>query len=92
VAKILGPRGKMPNPKDGTVVDKPEDAIADLSENTARYRADVGRNIHVAVGKISWDKGKLSENIQTVIKALAHLKKSSVTLSTSMSPGIKLVQ
>lgn len=90
VAKILGPKGKMPNPKDGTVVDKPEDAVFDLSENIARYRADVGRNIHVAVGKISWDKDKLSQNIQTIIKALAHLKKSSVTLSTSMSPGVRL--
>jgi len=90
VAKILGLKGKMPNPKDGTVVEKPEDAVLDLSQNTARYRSDVGRNIHVAVGRISWEKDKLLENIQTVLKALAHLKKSSITLSTAMSPGIKL--
>jgi len=90
VAKILGPRGKMPNPKDGTVVDDPERTAQDLSENTTEYRADAGRNIHIAVGKISWEKAKLAANIEAVLKSLQHLKKTSVTLSTSMSPGIRV--
>lgn len=90
VAKILGPKGKMPNPKDGTVVDDPKSALEDLSGNVIGYRADIGRNIHIPVGKVSWDETKIIDNIRVVLKALAHLKKESVTLSPTMGPGIKI--
>jgi len=89
VAKILGPKGKMPNPKDGTVVDNPQTAQEELT-HMARYRADAGRNLHIAVGKASWDPKKIEENINAVLKALAHLKKESIALSPTMGPGIKI--
>ena len=90
VAKILGPKGKMPNPKDGTVVDDTKSALEDFGGKVTRYRADIGRNIHVPVGKVSWDDAKIAENISTVLKALAHLKKESVTLSATMGIGVKI--
>jgi len=89
VAKILGPKGKMPNPKDGTVVDDPKTAQEELAL-MARYRADSGRNLHIPVGKVSWEPKKLEENISAALKALAHLKKESITLSPTMGPGIKI--
>lgn len=90
VAKILGPKGKMPNPKDGTVVEDPKSAVADLAGNIVRYRQDLGGNIHLPVGKVSFDEKKISENISAVFKALAHLKKESATLSPTMGAGIRL--
>jgi large subunit ribosomal protein L1 len=90
LAKILGPKGKMPNPKDGTVVDDPKAVIEDLSEKIVRYRADAGRNIHMPVGKISWENNKLVENIAQVLKSLSRLKKESATISPTMGPGVKI--
>ena len=90
VAKTLGPIGKMPNPKDQTVVEKPEEVIPDLSEKIARYRADIGRNIHIAVGKVSWESEKIAENISAVLKALFHLKKESAVVGATMGPGVKI--
>jgi len=90
VAKILGPKGKMPNPKDQTVSDNPEAAAEDLGGKVAKYRADSGKNIHLPVGKVSWDPSKLSENVAAVLKAISHLKKQSVTLSPTMGPGVKI--
>ncbi|OQA52532.1 MAG: 50S ribosomal protein L1 [candidate division WS2 bacterium ADurb.Bin280] len=90
VAKVLGPKGKMPNPKDGTVVDDPKSVVEDLSKNVVRYRQDLGANIHLPVGKVSFESKKLAENIQAVLKALSHLKKESVTISPTMGPGIKI--
>lgn len=90
VAKILGPKGKMPNPKDGTVVEDPKTAAEDLSKNVVRYRQDLGGNLHLPVGKISFDSSKIVENIQAVLKSLAHLKKESATISPTMGPGVKL--
>lgn len=90
VAKILGPKGKMPNPKDGTVVEDPKTVANDLSVNVVRYRQDMGGNVHLPVGKVSFETEKLSENVQAVLKSLAHLKKVSATLSPTMGPGVKL--
>ncbi len=89
VAKILGPKGKMPNPKDGTVSDNPEQTAKDLDQ-IAPYRMDAGRNLHINVGKVSWENAKISENIVVVLKALTHHKKDSVTLSPSMGAGVKI--
>jgi large subunit ribosomal protein L1 len=90
VAKILGPKGKMPNPKDGTVVEDPKAVSEDLGKNVVRYRQDIGGNLHLPVGKVSFEAAKIAENIQAVLKSLAHLKKESVTLSPTMGPGIKI--
>ncbi|MDH4358984.1 MAG: 50S ribosomal protein L1 [Candidatus Berkelbacteria bacterium] len=90
VAKILGPKGKMPNPKDGTVAEDPKSAAQELSENIVRYRTDLGRNIHIPVGKVSWNDDKLAENIKAVLKGLSHLKKTNFALSPTMGPGVKV--
>lgn len=90
VAKVLGPKGKMPNPKDGTVVEDPKGAVEDLGKNIVRYRQDIGGNIHMPIGKVSFDNTKLVDNVNTILKALTHLKKESATLSPTMGPGIKL--
>lgn len=89
-AKILGPKGKMPNPKDGTVVENPKAAAEDLSKNIVRYKQDLGGNLHLPVGKVSFESAKIVENIQIVLKSLAHLKKESVTISPTMGPGVKV--
>jgi large subunit ribosomal protein L1 len=90
VAKILGPKGKMPNPKDGTVVEDIKAAIEDLSENIIRYRADVGHNLHMPIGRVSWSTEKLEENLSIILKSLIRFKKLSITLSATMGPGVKL--
>jgi len=90
VAKVLGPKGKMPNPKDGTVVEDPKAVAEDLSRNVVRYRQDLGGNLHMPVGKVSFNSAKIVENIQVVLKSLAHLKKDSVTISPTMGPGVKV--
>lgn len=90
LAKVLGPKGKMPNPKDGTVVDDPKLVIEDLSKRIVRYRTDAGRNIHMPVGKVSWESTKLVENIEQVLKSLSRLKRESVTISPTMGPGVKI--
>ncbi len=88
VAKILGPKGKMPNPKDGTVVDDPQAHLEELGERIVRFRADAHRNVHIPVGRVSWADEKLLENIQAALKTLASEKKLSVTLSPTMGPGV----
>ena len=90
VAKILGPKGKMPNPKDGTVVEDPKTAVEDLGGNVVRYRTDLGNNIHMPIGKVSWDEKKIEENLRTVLKSLARFKIASATLSPTMGPGVKI--
>lgn len=90
VAKILGPKGKMPNPKDGTVVEDPKALVGDLSEKIVRYRADLGQNLHIPIGKVSWNNEKLEENLNLVLKSLVRFKKLSVTLSATMGPGVKI--
>ncbi len=89
VAKILGPRGLMPNPKDGTVVDDPDKARGEMAE-MARYRADAQRNIHITIGKVSWESKKLVENIKVALKGLGKYKKDTVAISPTMGPGIKI--
>lgn len=90
LAKVLGPKGKMPNPKDGTVVDDPKLVVEDLSERIVRYRTDAGRNIHMPVGKVSWDSAKLVENIEQALKSLSRLRRESVTISPTMGPGVRI--
>jgi len=90
VAKILGPKGKMPSPKAGTVTNDPEKTKAELSGGLIEYRTDAHGIIHLAVGKVSWDNEKLRANIETIIGVLPKKNIASITLASSMSPGVKV--
>ena len=96
----LGPKGLMPNPKTGTVTPTPEKAVEDVKKGMVEYRADQYGNIHVMVGKVSFDEKKLVENVQFVLNTLVKAKPATVkgkyitniSLSTTMGPGIHVDQ
>ncbi len=100
LGRLLGRRGLMPNPRSGTVVPA-EDlgrAIRDARKGRVEYRLDRTANIHVAIGKASFDADALLENMATVIDAIVKAKPSgakgvyikSITVTTSMGPGVPL--
>ncbi len=89
VAKILGPRGLMPNPKNGTISDKPEQVVEKLSAGQVSYKTEtVAPIIHMSVGKISFEDKQLSENINTLLASIGAAQISSATLKSTMSPAI----
>ncbi|MEK9200852.1 MAG: hypothetical protein AAB909_02685 [Patescibacteria group bacterium] len=92
-AKILGPRGLMPNPKSGTVTDKPEEAAKKLAADTSvTLKLDKGGPIfHTTVGKLSLEDKKLSENIMAVLSPINASNLHKVVLKSTMSPAIKIV-
>lgn len=91
VAKVLGPRGLMPNPKNGTVTDDPKPLMEKLSKGQIRFKTEAKAPvIHLSVGKVSFDADKLSENITTVLTSVGANKITKVTLKSTMSPGIKV--
>ncbi len=98
LGKILGPRGLMPNPKAGTVTFEVAKAIRDLQAGKIEYRVDKQGNIGVAIGKKSFREEQLVQNAQTFLDAILRAKPASakgqylksVTLSSSMGPGIRL--
>ncbi len=90
VAKILGTKGKMPNPKAGTVTDNPEAVKAEIEAGRVEYRQDPSRNIHQMIGKTSTEAEKLVENAQTVLKNFTRNRIDSATLTSTMGPGLKL--
>lgn len=91
VAKILGPKGLMPNPKNATLVKDPEKAAENFKKGQVNFRTEAKTPImHLTVGKISFGAKKLSENIQTLIEAIKKDKIRNVTLKSTMSPGIKI--
>jgi large subunit ribosomal protein L1 len=91
VAKILGPRGLMPNPKNGTLVKDPAKAAEEFKKGQMNFRTELKAPIlHVIVGKMSFGDKKLAENIKSLIEAIKREKIRNVTLKSTMSPGIKL--
>jgi large subunit ribosomal protein L1 len=98
LGRILGPRGLMPNPKSGTVTFEVGKAVKDAKAGKIEYRVDKGANIHVPVGKISFDGHKLIENIKALMIELLRAKPSSakgkyvksVHVGTTMGPALDL--
>ena len=77
VAKILGPQGLMPNPKTGTVSDKPDDVVKELEGGKVSFKMDKTGNVHEAVGKASWEAEKLEQNVSALIEAVKAAKPAS---------------
>jgi large subunit ribosomal protein L1 len=91
VARTLGPKGLMPNPKNGTVSPDPEKRAKELSHGQVNFKTEPDQPIiHMVVGRVSFEEKKLTENIQAVLKAVGANKITKVTLAASMGPGIKL--
>lgn len=98
LGKVLGPRGLMPSPKTGTVTNDIDKAIGDVRKGKVEFRIDKQGGIHLSVGKISFDEGKLYDNASRVIEALNEAKPASVkvkfvrslSISSSMNPGLNL--
>lgn len=90
LAKILGPKGLMPNPKSGTVTADPAKAAEELKGGRVEFKADSLANIHQAIGKVSWDVEKLSENFTAFVGALPKNRIKSVSLAPTMGPGVKV--
>lgn len=91
VAKVLGPRGLMPNPKNGTITENTDEAVKKLSAGQISYKTEpVSPIIHIAVGKVSFEDKQLKENIVSLLSSVGKANITSATLKSTMSPGIKL--
>ncbi|MBS1677456.1 MAG: 50S ribosomal protein L1 [Actinobacteria bacterium] len=98
LGRILGPQGKMPNPKVGTVTEDVEKAVQDSKSGKVEYRTDRQAIVHMAIGKASFDDQKLLDNYQAVMDEIVRAKPSgakgkyirSATLATTMGPGIRV--
>jgi large subunit ribosomal protein L1 len=98
LGRVLGPRGLMPNPKTGTVTDDVEKAVIEFKGGRVEYRTDKVGNIHLRIGKASFDRAQLLENLHAVMDELHRAKPASakgryvraVTLSSTMGPGVSV--
>ncbi len=99
LGRVLGPQGKMPSPKNGTVTDKIMTAVGEFAAGKVEFRNDAGGNVHVVVGKQSFDKQKLIENIEAFVSHIKKIKPNTakgtyikkMSLSATMSPGITVI-
>src|ERR1035437_3364254 len=91
VAKVLGPRGLMPNPKNGTITAKPEEVAKKYAGGQINFKTEAKAPIiHLTVGKISFGPEKLTENIEALIAAVKKANIINATLKSTMSPGLKI--
>ena len=98
LGKVLGPRGLMPNPKTGTVTNDVAQAVKEVKAGKVEFRVDKTGVVHVGVGKVSFDTGKLLENASALLQAVVKAKPSaakgkyvqSVTICSTMGPGVPL--
>jgi len=91
IARFLGPKGLMPNPKNGTVTPKPEEVAKKFAGGQMNFKTEAKSPImHLTVGKISFGDKKLSDNVKAAVAAVNSKKIKSATLKSTMSPGIKL--
>lgn len=97
IARILGPKGLMPNPKTGTVSPQPAKVVQELLHGRLSFKMDALGNIHETIGKASWETARITANGAAIIEAVRHAKPlafkgqliKSVTLASTMSPGIR---
>ena len=98
LGKVLGPRGLMPNPKTGTVTEDTAKAVREVKAGRVEFKIDKAANVHVAIGKASFTPEQVIDNARAVIEAVQKARPSSakgtfvrsITLSLTMSPGIRL--
>jgi len=98
LGRILGPRGKMPNPKTGTVTFDVGKAVRDAKAGKLEYRTDRGANVHLSIGRKSFGERQLLENYAAVVDEIVRAKPAaakgryirSITVTTSMGPGVKV--
>ncbi|HHT9106640.1 MAG TPA: 50S ribosomal protein L1 [Candidatus Wujingus californicus] len=98
LGRVLGPQGKMPSPKSGTVTDDIETAVKEFKAGKIEYRTDASGNVHALVGKVSFSEKDLEDNINTFIKQIISSRPASVkgvfleraSVSSTMNPGIML--
>ena len=98
IARILGPRGLMPNPKTGTVTADVTKAVSDIKGGKVNFRVDKQANLHLVIGKVSFDETKLVENYSAALDEITRAKPASskgtylkkVAVSTTMGPGIQV--
>lgn len=98
LGKILGPKGLMPNPKSGTVTMDLEKALAEIKAGKVEYRLDRQNIIHTSIGKASFGAEKLEQNFKALMEAIIKAKPAtakgqylrSVTVATTMGPGVKI--
>jgi large subunit ribosomal protein L1 len=96
LGRVLGPQGKMPSPKNGTITTDVVKAVAEFTAGKVEFRNDAGGNVHVVVGKQSFEKQKLIDNIEALVSHIRKIKPSAskgtyvkkVCISATMSPGI----
>ncbi|HEX6701830.1 MAG TPA: 50S ribosomal protein L1 [Gaiellaceae bacterium] len=96
LGRILGPRGKMPNPKTGTVTFEVAKAVRESKAGKLEYRTDRGANVHVAIGKKSFDERRLVENYAALLEEIVRAKPAAakgryirgITLASTMGPGV----
>lgn len=98
LGRVLGPKGLMPNPKTGTVTFEVEKAVNDIKAGKVEYRVDKASNLHVPIGKISFENDKLVENFKTIVDTIVKVKPQSskgtyvrnVSVTSTMGPGVKV--
>lgn len=98
LGRVLGPKGLMPNPKTGTVTMDVTKAIDEIKAGKVTYRADKAGNIHVPIGKVSFDDAKLLENFRTIHDVIVKAKPATakgqyvknVSVTTTFGPGVKV--
>jgi len=96
LGRILGPQGKMPSPKAGTVTPNVADAVREFKAGKIEFRTDAGANVHAAIGRRSFEVGDLEENLRAFVDHLKTLKPAQakgtfirkVSISTTMGPGL----
>jgi large subunit ribosomal protein L1 len=98
LGRVLGPRGLMPNPKTGTVTFDIAKAVQDAKGGKLEYRTDRGANVHLSIGKRSFDERSLLENYATLVEEIVRAKPAAakgryieqITLTTTMGPGVRI--
>ncbi len=90
-AKVLGPKGLMPNPKSGTITTDLKKAITEIQSGKVEYKSEKGASvIHLGIGKVSQPTDELNQNIKILLSTIGKSKIKRVTIASTMSPGVKI--